>query len=374
MSTEERTYSPVSAFRGAREGIGQYFNLAGKPRDAVGAVLGAGAPAMQALNPFSYLFGGDEEAPAAPAGQPAAVGTPERAPATDGPSTLEALQALRDALAEEFAATSNPEEKADLAQQMLATEQDIVSLSMLNSGVIALEDGTLLTQEMLNHSDPYLRQQYQQEWNRRQAAITDAANAALNQYDLDEYSLARQAAQDANATRTAAFNAQMSSIGKRLELNAITIDQAVAEAKRVFDGMAEGRARADLETDTAMKAAPWSTGGKTEFSPADTGMTRLAQLAGIRDMNAPVIRYPGSMTIDPRGAMEEWDRRIGVEGGTQPIPKVTVQESEIPRGVGLTEMPGTPRLRRPSIQMPAGPMFPAAAPQPAAVGATIRMP
>lgn len=255
------------------------------------------------------------------------------------------MQEIASAMAEE----PDPTMRVAMGESLAGVAKTYADLRNLESGSVTLADGTLITSEMLNSADPALRMQYQQAWDQRQADIENASNDILNEYDLASYTVQRQGNQDENARRTAEFSAGISSIAQRLDLQQMTMDQAVEEVDRMLRGKQEARARADLEIKAQEAAAPWASGGKTAFSPADVGMERLAALGGIRDMQKPVITYPGTSTIDPRGAISYYDEQGGVSGAPAPIPTIGINDAEIPRAPSYIGATPAPVLRRPVV-------------------------
>lgn len=284
-----------------------------------------------------------------PSGQPAPRPPAPRPPA--GVANSETIANLISALLSEL---PNADDRArpELLFELFEMTRVYAALVDLERGVARMDDNTLITQEMLNHADPALRRQYQQIFDERERELADRTRTLLNNWDLDQYALDRQSTQDANANRVASFNAALSGVRARMERDELSLRQAAQEVERILKGQQEARARADFETATQLASAPWATGGKTEFSPNDAGMGRLAQLGGHRDLNAPVIRYPGSVAIDPRGTIQYWDQRGNVAGGTQSTPGISVRDQDIPRGLSFAEGPAVPRLRPPVITPP----------------------
>lgn len=282
----------------------------------------------------------------------------ERAPSSASGSEL-IYDTMRELL-EELPHISDPMERFTAVQELAGIAGTYEKLRDLEQGSVKMDDGTLITQEMLNNADPALRMQYQQAFSQRQRQVENEARDVFNRYALDQYALDQAAVDGENARRVSETNSAIDSIRTRLERDELNITRAAEEVDRIIRGQQEGRARADLEVKAQQAAQPWATGGKTSFSPADVGFERLAALAGIRDMSAPVIRYPGSMNIDPRGAIQYWDQQGNVAGGTAPMPGVSVSDAEVPRGVQLRGPLPVPQLRAPmtgAITLPPGNPF-----------------
>lgn len=312
--------------------------------------------ALQAEDPDTYnavFFYPDTNEPIPPeqVGQSTGWGDilPEPEPEPTAPlgTMSQTLKSMLDAMLEEYQNTP-ANERGLLVEDMAKTMRLYTDSLDMESGMVKMPDGMMITSEMLNASDPALRAQYEQIFEERQRALENESIDLFNRYQLDQYALDRGAVQDENARRTAAHSAALASVRTRLENFEIDLKQAAQEVERIINGQQESRARADFEAATQLAAAPWATGGKTAFSPADVGMGRLAQLGGIRDTSAPVIRYPGTTNIDPRGAIQYWDQQGNVAGGTQATPINPVSDADIPRGVSLSATPSVPRLTMPS--------------------------
>ena len=216
---------------------------------------------------------------------------------------------------------------------------------------LTLEDGTIITQAMIQNADPVTRAQYEQELATRSARYENDALDLLNAFDLQQYATGRTAVNDANTNANNDFRNRVESIRQRLELDKINIDQANSEVSRLLQGMGESRARTTLETETALKAAPWATsGGKAEFTGNDLGaaVTGLARIGGVRNPETtPLIKFPGTIRIDPAARMAAQDAALGVGGALPAIPKITVGAGEIPSAPGLRAGPAAPVLRAP---------------------------
>lgn len=338
---------------------------------------------FQAADPEGYAlsFTGDDGTLLSPSeaaqmlgGDAAAPSADDRGGAAGRQSDAQRLRTLMDAIIEQmelppdwqtdasgFRYDANELSRAQAFEAFPAVAREYRAMAEFESGRMTLDDGTVITQEMLNDPDPYVAAQWKQMWEGRRQQLENSAVNMFNEWQLDQYALDRESAQAENSRRTAEFNAAMTSIRERLARDQISLQQAQQEVDRILKGQQESRARADFETSTQLTAAPWATGGKTAFSPDDVGMGRLAQLGGIRDTSAPVIRYPGSTTVDPRGAIQYWDERGNVVGGTRPTPELSVSDADIPRGVSLGALPSAPRLAQPNlgnvIVMPGDPRY-----------------
>lgn len=236
---------------------------------------------------------------------------------------------------------------ANAARQMALLEQE---------GAVQLSDGTLITQEMLNHADPALRLQYQQAFLNRQNEVENEARSLLNAYALEDYTLQRQQALDRDSTVIAQHNAELSSVRERLMRDEIDIRRAMQEVERILSGQQESRARAELETRTLLEAAPYGTvGGKTSFTGGDLGAgatATLRQLGHANPEQATAIRFPGTINLDPAGRMAEYDRALGVDRALPEVPGVSVTDADIPRA---PQLQGTGGIPLPAMQPPVAP-------------------
>ena len=224
------------------------------------------------------------------------------------------------------------------------------------AGNLRLDDGTVITQAMLENADPVTRQQYEMELASRRTAYENEATTLLNEFALDQYSTNRTATNDANATANDDYRNRLDYLRERLDLEEMTIDQVTAEVARMLDGAGESRARTQLETETALAAAPFATrDGKTSFTGNDLGaaVTGLARIGGVRNPETtPLISFPGTQRIDVRGTLQGYDQQYGVEGQLPEIPKITIRPEDIPQAPTLQAGPAAPTLIPPTV--PAG--------------------
>jgi hypothetical protein len=140
------------------------------------------------------------------------------------------------------------------------------------------------------------------------ASNENLINKFYNDYQIDTYNLDKDRTQ-------ADFTNKVAATDQKMRLDDLRLKQANQAVARALQGKQEASARAKIVQDTLLAAAPWATGGKTEFSPADLGSigTEWARYAGL-PANQPVVRYPGSMTVDPASIIAEYDRQMGVSG------------------------------------------------------------
>ena len=279
----------------------------------------------------------------------AATGTSQ--PASGGARKTQAEQVadLRNlvlAAADTSVNGKTPEERAAAETSLLSLTSLYKQVANLADGQVTLDDNTIITTAMLNNSDPVVAQQYQQAFADKQSKIDNNFAQVMNAYNVEGYGLARQSINDKNSTAISQYNAQIANIRERLSRDQIDITRASTEINRALQGLQESRSRTELETKTQLEAAPWATtDGKTEFTPRDIGQTAInsAIRRGVSP-DAPTLRFPGTITLDPSAGMARRDAELGVTGALPTVPGLTVQASEIPSAPQLTN-PG-------SIQLP----------------------
>lgn len=242
----------------------------------------------------------------------------------------------------------DPDSAGDYAQavaQLASAEQ---KLRETDAGAVRGQDGTLISPDMVQQADPVTRAQLMQQLENNRWAAENEARQLVNQYQLQEYDLHRGVMNDQNALIQQDFQNRSNYIRDRLAVDDLTIQQAATALERQLAGLGESRARTNLETQTALEAAPWGTvGGKASFTGGDLGglVMKAMENAGIENPEqANAIRFPGATTLDPGQRMLAYDEMFGVQGGLERIPGVTVQ----PEDVGLP-----PAFRDPgAIEMP----------------------
>ncbi|MCR4341351.1 MAG: hypothetical protein NUW01_15845, partial [Gemmatimonadaceae bacterium] len=200
-------------------------------------LLGAGGSADEDLD-FGDLDGGEDFGD---------VTTPSLSGGEEYDSIDEGLDlALRSILDAEGYETQSQKARA-FAELANARAQ----LAELSEGNMTLDDGTIITQAMIDGADPLTRAQLMQELDERQRAVRNEATGLLNQYGLDQYNLQRQQSSDRNAAAQATFSNQITSVRERLARDDLNIEQAVSAISRMLDGLGESRSRAEFETETA---------------------------------------------------------------------------------------------------------------------------
>jgi hypothetical protein len=284
--------------------------------------------------------------------RPAPSPTPERACThqSGGSKTqAERLGDLRNRVLEAADLVANaktPEERATAETRLYTLSGVYKQVADLADGQVTLKDGTIITSAMLNNADPAVAAQYQQAFADRATAIENENAAVMNAYNMEGYNAASKSVADQNSTAISQYNAQIANIRERLSRDEIDITRASTEINRALQGLQESRSRTELETKTQLEAAPWATsGGKTEFTPRDIGQTAInsAIRRGVSP-DAPTLRFPGTITLDPSAGMARRDAELGVTGALPTVPGLTVQASDIPSAPQLTN-PG-------SIQLP----------------------
>ena len=295
----------------------------------------------QALTPaeIATLQAADPELAAAVGGAGTVGGTPK---VSGEGSTADILDRVLRAMVEQ--GDYSAKDVADLATKAQ-------NLRDAEKKQLRLDDGTVISQEMIENADPTTRAQYEMELEQRSAKYENAARDTLNAFDLQQYAMDRTAVNDSNTRANNDFRNRVEVIRQRLELDKITIEQASAEVSRALNGMGESRDRTTLETETALKAAPFaSPGGKTEFTGNDLGgaITGLARIGGVANPETtPLVKFPGTIRIDPAARMAEQDAALGVSGPLATIPKITVSAGDVPGAPGQAAGPAAPALRAP---------------------------
>jgi hypothetical protein len=292
----------------------------------------------------------------------------QAAPTTQGaggrpPSSVDMLNDLVHEAFSAWESESDPDEKAFLREELAGLQSSLDDAIDLAAGRLTLSDGTVITTEMLNNPDPAVAAQYLQAFTTRQSEIENQNAALLNSYNLAEYDRGRERINDANTNALATYNASMSSIRERLARDEIDIERAGQEVDRAIYGLQESRSRAEFEQKTAMEAAPYGTvNGKTNFTGNDlgSGVATLQRQSGANP-NTDVIRFPGSITLNPGEMLARGDQQFGVTGPLPTIPGLSITDADIPRGVSFQnpnsiQLPGLIKPRTaPTIVLPGQP-------------------
>lgn len=242
------------------------------------------------------------------------------------------------------------------------------SLDEEEAGIFRMEDGQIITREMMDQLDPAARAQVEATIANRNIERQNQFNDLLNSLDLTEFTTGQQSTQLENQRRSQDFQNQLESFRQRISLDQANQDTAVKKIDRNLMGMQESRARATDALDALMKAAPFGTSnGKTSFTPADLGgaVSALARFGGI-GANTPLLNFTGVQTIDPNSMFNFYDQQLGVGGPLPEIPNLTTQPGQIPAPPSSVPIQlGSPTFRRPQapVDIPAPQATPAPLPQ-----------
>lgn len=231
-------------------------------------------------------------------------------------------------------------------------------LQQSQMGFVTLPDGTVMSKGELPPE---------------QQAALDKANAVkyaqiLNQFGLDQFNVMSKATSQANDVAQSDFTNKLGTWDRMLGLDKFGFDQATKKLDRWLGIQDQATKEAQLEQDAQKLAIPYgTTNGKTDFSGADlgAGVAGLASMAGIGG-NTPVIRYPGTQTMDPIGTINTRSQAMG-GGGAAPtleMPAPLATAGNMPTPPQLSAGPAAPTLQLPpQLSMPApAPGLPAWAP------------
>lgn len=207
-------------------------------------------------------------------------------------------------------------------QSYLDTSDAYAAMQQGAFGYVTLPDGTMMpTGDMT----PQQRQ------------IWDAASEAKYQNTMNALGL-QQANLVADRAQ-AGFNNQMDRIATAGRIDDTRLRKSEQDIQRSLSGKGESRSRADLVSDTKLRAAPYATsGGKTSFSGNDMGslLGEYSRFAGI-DPNSSLLNYTGTTMVDPESDMARYDELFGV-GGELP------GSASLLSGTEGFEIPGVPDL------------------------------
>lgn len=207
-------------------------------------------------------------------------------------------------------------------------------LRELESGFATLPDGTIVP---IGSAGPELRAQIE-------AANERNYHQLLNRFNLDSYKTQNDVAQ-------AQFNNQISTFNAKRGLDQDAQSKAEARVNRQLGGLAESRARADLQTQSLLDAAPYaSPSGKTAFSGPDIGAPAASWMSRLGlNPNESLLRFTGTQTIDPEGLMAKYDQGFGVNGELTGIPDSLLGMGDIPAEPQFGAAPGMLGPTRPNL-------------------------
>lgn len=254
-------------------------------------------------------------------------------------------------------------ELADWFSAMGEMQKTLTGFREARAGITKLADGTIVTQDAFDKMDPMAQAQVRQFMQSNNDVLTNAYNKTMNDIGLTEYALPRDATKDANAIKQARFANTATAQAGKIAYDTLNTDRATKELNRELSGRADSYNRTKLVTDTMAAAAPWATGGKTEFTGNDFGglLSGLLQQSNPgSDRNAVALRFPSSIRLDPQGLLAANDAAAGVGGRLPVIPQLISMPADAAAAPSLLDMPNTPPpvLRRPNaptlVPMPGG--------------------
>lgn len=219
----------------------------------------------------------------------------------------------------------------------------------VGAGTIEMDDGTVITQDMINSSDPYVAAQAKTAFENRSRELFNSYNDLMNETGLNQFTVDLQGSQAENDKRYKEFSSKLDTFTASTDYDKLNLSRAADAINRELSGMQESRQRADLQTQAMLAAAPMATGGKTSFTGNDLGAasTTLARQAGIGG-DIPLVNFPTSVQIDPASLMQQGDAALGVGQGPLPqVPGLISDPSMIPAPVNLVGGPAAPQFNNP---------------------------
>lgn len=249
----------------------------------------------------------------------------------------------------------------------LATTLD--KFRKLQGGQIPLPDGSgTLSLDMINSPDPAIAAYARTIVDNFNRDAFNSYNTLMNNMGLSQFEVDTSAASFENDQRQAEFTNSLAAFRENTDWDKLNVGRAADEVNRHLSGLQESRSRADLETQAQLAAAPYATGGKTEFTPNDIGAlgVEAGRMAGLMP-DQVAIRYPSTMVVDPGAMMRANDAALGVTGPIPTIPQLTTSPNMIPAPPTFVSGPPAPRMQAyapPAMYQlpPYQPAAPAAAP------------
>lgn len=240
-------------------------------------------------------------------------------------------------------------------QQHVITAQEISkNQHELESGIMRLDDGTVITQAQFDQLDPMAQSQVTAQMANKNLANQKAWNDEMNTLGLSQFQVGNAAREQENQRTSQDFQNNLSRFGAEMSLGEGNQNTAVKQVDRQLAGMQESRARADQIMQTLLKAAPWMVpDGKTNFSPGDLGgaVSKIAQFGGIGPTDS-LMNFTGTMAVDPRGELAAQDAALGVTGQLPQIPGLGIDASQIPQAPASMAI----NTNMPSYRLPAQPV------------------
>lgn len=297
--------------------------------DIAGGNTPAAQAALAAAGLISQPVGGDERAP----------DTVGDAPATDLTELVSQNQAviaayLADLMDPATYSDLGPEDRAFLIAQAQGAlggliDNTIALQEIGVSGELRLDDGTVLTTELLTDPDLVIRAQAVQAFAERLGSTIAERNQMMLDAGLEDFvtedtsgaGSASAAARERNQLEQARFANDLAKLGAELDIKDATTRRIDSQVARHLGGLQESRARTSDTLDTILRALPLaSASGKTAFTANELGggVSALARMGGI-DPNASLLQFTGQQTIAPDAHRAAGDAALGVSG---PVPTV----------------------------------------------------
>lgn len=233
----------------------------------------------------------------------------------------------------------------------LAVSNALSKVQQSDMGLVQMTDGTYVSTGDLSPEEAAALN----------AANMNVYNETMARFGLSQYNLATQRTDRENGRRQADFENKVALGDKKLGLDQANLDSAIADLDRWVSGLQGANAAATLKQNAQQSAIKYgTTNGKTDFSANDLGgaLGVLAGQAGISDMNAPLLRYPGVQTMDPMGDIAAAQAAFGTAGAAPMIPRPTTTMADYPAAPDLlpdtTPMPSFPAMAPPMLAVPTG--------------------
>lgn len=254
---------------------------------------------------------------------------------------------------------SAAEQYQDALSGWMQSMQDAVKLKQSyaeeESGMWRMEDGSIITRDMMDQLDPASRAQVESYIANKNIERDNAFNQLLNELNLTEFTTGQNSAISENSRRSKDFQNQLEAYREGISLDQANQNTAVRKVDRQLSGMQEASSRAATTLEALMKAAPWGTsGGKTSFTPADLGgaVTTLARFGGV-GANDPLLNFTGTLNVDPNSMFNFYDQQLGVSGPLPQIPDLQTTPGQIPLPPSsIPIQQGSPSFIRPQPPVP----------------------
>lgn len=178
------------------------------------------------------------------------------------------------------------------AQEISGTLSAAQNARDAEQGQLRLDDGTVVSPEMIANADPATRAQYEQALVTNSQKYQTAAIDMLGQYGLQEYATGPAAQNDTHIAANNDFRNSTEAVRQRLDSGKITMDQATAEMADLLKGMGAAPDRTALETQTA-ETTP-------AFAPPPAAPP-VASPSPVAAPPTPTIQFPPVINMDAAG-------------------------------------------------------------------------